>query len=108
MTSYEDYPWSKVPLEADITQASIEALRYHGKEPRVWPMMAGSAPMYIFDEILKIPHCGTGLGFGGNAHAPNEFAVVKGMKAFEKSVVTIFWKFEEISSRNGAKGRARK
>ena len=108
MTSYEDYPWSKVPLEADITQASIEALRYHGKEPRVWPMMAGSAPMYIFDEILKIPHGGTGLGFGGNAHAPNEFAVVKGMKAFEKSVITIFWKFEEISSRNGAKGKARR
>jgi len=99
MHSYEDYPWSKVPLEADITQASIEAIRYHGKDPRVWPLMAGSAPMYVFDEILGIPHGGTGLGFGGRAHAPNEFAVVKGMKEFEKSVITMFYMYAEIASR---------
>ena len=106
MTEYEDYPWSKVPLETDITQASIEALRYHGKEPRVWPMMAGSGPMYIFDEILNVPHCGTGLGFGGGAHGPNEFCTVEGMKAFEKSVITTFWKYAEISERG--KGKRRK
>lgn len=99
MHSYVDYPWSKVPLEADITQASIEAMKHHGKDPRVWPMIAGSAPMYIFDEILKVPHCGTGLGFGGGAHAPNEFAVVKGMKDFEKSAITTLWKFAEVASR---------
>lgn len=99
MTRYEDYPWSKVPFEADVTQACIEALRYHGKEPRVWPMTAGSAPMYIFDQILGIPHGGTGLGFGGRAHAPNEFAVVSKMKDFEKSVITMFWKYAEIASK---------
>ena len=108
MTEYEDYPWSKVPLDSDITQASIEAIRYHGKEPRVWPMMAGSAPMYIFDEILRIPHCGTGLGFGGGAHAPNEFCTVDGMKAFEKSAITTFWKFAEIAERNKSKNKKRK
>jgi len=100
MTRYEDYPWSRVPYEADVTQACIEALRYHGKEPRVWPMTAGSAPMYIFDQILGIPHGGTGLGFGGRAHAPNEFAVVRKMKDFEKSVVTTLWKYAEISSKH--------
>jgi len=100
MTRYDDYPWSKVPLEANITQACIEALRYHGKNPKVWPMVAGSAPMYIFDEILRIPHAGTGLGFGGKAHAPNEFAVVSKMKDFEKSVVTLFLKYAEIASGN--------
>jgi len=57
--------------------------------------------MYIFDEILKIPHCGTGLGFGGNAHAPNEFAVVRGMRDFEKSAITILHKYAEIASASG-------
>jgi len=99
MHSYEDYPWSKVPLEADITQASIAAMKHHDKDPRIWPMMAGSAPMYIFDEILGVPHCGTGLGFGGRAHAPNEFAVVRGMKDFEKSAITTLWKYAEIASK---------
>ena len=103
MTRYEDYPWSKVPLDSVIAQASIEAMRYHGKDPRIWPMMAGSGPMYIFDEILGIPHCGTGLGFGGRAHAPNEFAVVKGMRNFEKSVVTTFCKYAEFAGRSASR-----
>jgi acetylornithine deacetylase/succinyl-diaminopimelate desuccinylase-like protein len=108
MTEYEDYPWSKISPEADITQASIEALRHHGKEPRVWPMMAGSAPMYIFDDILRVPHCGTGLGFGGGAHAPNEFCVVEGMRDFEKSAITTFWKYEEIASRDNGGRNSKK
>lgn len=108
MTRYEDYPWSKPPHDSAITQASIEALKYHGKDPRVWPMIAGSAPMYIFDEILGVPHCGTGLGFGGRAHAPNEFALVTGMRSFEKSVITTFWKFEEVSARGTGKNKSSK
>jgi hypothetical protein len=39
-----------------------------------------------------------GLGHGGKAHSPNEFAVVNGMRDLEKSVVTVFWKFKDISS----------
>ena len=99
MTRYDDYPWSKVGFDEDITQACIEGLRYHGKEPKIWPISAGSAPMFVFDRILGIPHGGTGLGFGGRAHAPNEFAVVPKMKDFEKSVVTLMHKFAEISER---------
>jgi len=105
MTRYEDYPWSKVPFDADVTQACIRALRYHGKDPRVWPMTAGSAPMYVFDQILGIPHCGTGLGFGGRAHGPNEFAVVSKMKDFEKSVVTTFWEYAKMRSGPGNERR---
>ncbi len=99
ITRYDDYPWAKVGFDEDITQACIEGLRYHGKEPKVWPMMAGSAPLFIFDEILKIPHGGTGLGFGGRAHAPNEFAVVSKMKDFEKSAITVMHKYAEIASK---------
>lgn len=97
--NYEDYPWTKVSVREDISQACIDAMRYHGKDPEVWPMVAGSAPFYLFNDVLGIPWGGVGLGFGGNAHAPNEFATVEGMKDFEKSVVTVMWKYAEISKK---------
>jgi len=99
MRHYVDYPWSKVPIQEPVSQACIETLRFHGKDPEIWPMMAGSAPMYLFDQVLKVPWGSVGLGHGGNAHSANEYAVVDGMKEFEKSVVTVFWKFIEISNR---------
>ncbi len=99
MRNYIDYPWSKVSPQEPVSQATIEAIRYHGKEPEVWPTAAGSAPFYLFDQVLGVPWGGSGLGHGGNAHSPNEFAVVSGMKDFEKSVVTTFWKFAKISEK---------
>ena len=99
MRNYIDYPWSKVSQHEPVSKAVIEAMRYHGKEPEVWPMSAASAPMYLFDQVLRVPYGGCGLGHGGKAHAPNEFAVVKGMLDFEKSVVTVFHKFAEFSSK---------
>jgi len=71
-------------------------MRFHGREPEVWPMSAGSAPMYLFDQVLGVPWGAAGLGHGGKAHAPNEFAVVEKMKDFEKSVITVFHKFVEL------------
>lgn len=99
MRNYIDYPWSKVSPHDAASRATIEAMRYHGKEPEVWPTAAGSAPFYLFDQVLGVPWGGSGLGHGGNAHSPNEFAVVKGMRDFEKSVATTMWKFAEFSER---------
>jgi len=62
-------------------------------------MTAGSAPFYLFDQYLKVPYGGAGLGQGGKAHAPNEYAVVKGMKDLEKSVVTTLWKYAEFAGK---------
>jgi acetylornithine deacetylase/succinyl-diaminopimelate desuccinylase-like protein len=93
---YEDYPWTKVSVNEAVSQACIEAMRYHGREPEIWPLTAGSAPFYLFDQFLGVPWGGAGLGHGGKAHAPNEFAVVEKMRDFEKSVVTVFWKYAEI------------
>lgn len=95
MKNYEDYPWSKIDSSVPVAKACIEAMEYHGREPEVWPMIAGSAPYYVFDEVLGVPWGSAGLGHGGKAHSPNEFATVEGMKRFEKSVVTIFWKYRE-------------
>ncbi len=101
MRNYEDYPWSKTDAGTPIARACIDAMRSHGKEPEVWPMIAGSAPFYVFDEILGVPWGSAGLGRGGRAHSPNEFAVVEGMRRFEKSVVTIFWKYKEHADAEG-------
>ena len=95
MRNYEDYPWSKVSAKNAVSRACIEGMEYHGKHPEVWPMIAGSAPYYLFDQVLEVPWGSAGLGRGGKAHSPNEFAVVDGMKRFEKSVATVLWKFKE-------------
>jgi acetylornithine deacetylase/succinyl-diaminopimelate desuccinylase-like protein len=97
VSHYTDYGWSRVSVKEDVAQACIETARYHGKEPEVWPLSAGSAPFDLFDQYLGVPWVISGLGFGSGSHAPNEFAVVEGMKEFEKSVVTLFHKFVEIS-----------
>jgi len=94
---HTDYGWSKVSIKEDVAQACIETARYHGKEPEVWPLSAGSAPFDLFDQYLGVPWVISGLGFGSGAHAPNEFAVVDGMREFEKSVATLFHKFVEMS-----------
>ncbi len=99
MVNYVDYPLTKVSLREDITQATIEAMRFHGREPEIWPMVGGSAPLYLFSDYLGVPWGGVGLGHGGNAHAPNEFAVVKTMKDFEKSVVTLLCLYADMKPR---------
>lgn len=92
---YEDYPLSKIPASEHALKCNIDALRYHGRDPEVWPMTAGSAPFYLYDQVLKVPWAGTALGRGGNAHAPNEYAVVSTMKDYEKSVVTVLTMFAD-------------
>jgi acetylornithine deacetylase/succinyl-diaminopimelate desuccinylase-like protein len=99
MRKYEDYPWSKVSPREDISRACVESMRYHGLDPEIWPLVAGSAPYYLFDQVLGVPWGSPGLGHGGKAHAPNEFAVVSGMNDLEKSVTTVFWKYAEIAKK---------
>ena len=94
---YEDYPYSKVAAHEPPMKATIEAMKLLGKDPEVWPMTAGSAPFYLFSDVLKVPWGGAGLGHGGNAHAPNEFAVVSTMRDFEKSVIATFQKYADIA-----------
>jgi len=95
---YEDYPYTKVPAHEAPMRATIDGMKALGKDPEVWPMTAGSAPFYLFSDVLKVPWGGAGLGQGGNAHAPNEYAVVSTMKDFEKSVVATLWEFANQKS----------
>lgn len=82
------YPWSRTSVREEAVQAMIETYRFHGCEPEIWPSLAGSAPFYLFTRECGLPFVMGGLGHGGNAHSPNEYAPIGGMQEFEKSAAT--------------------
>jgi acetylornithine deacetylase/succinyl-diaminopimelate desuccinylase-like protein len=43
--------------------------------------------------VLKMPFVMGGLGHGGRAHSPNEYATVEGMRLFERSVASFLQRF---------------
>jgi acetylornithine deacetylase/succinyl-diaminopimelate desuccinylase-like protein len=84
------YPPAKACLGGNpIAEALVKTYRDLGFEPEIWPHLAGSAPFYLFTERLNIPVAMGGLGHGGRAHSPNEYATLEGMKRYEKSVATL-------------------
>lgn len=85
------YGWSQVSPDAWIVERRVRACEYHGLRPEVWPRMGGTAPFFVFDQYLKVPWVHGGLGHGGRAHAPNEFATVEGMKLFERGEATFLY-----------------
>lgn len=90
------YNWSKVSVKEDVVQAMIRTCRNFGYEPEMWPHLAGSAPFYLFSEVLGIPYVGGALGHGARAHSPNEYIVyegnekVLGLDGAQKSMVAFF------------------
>ena len=66
---------AKSPFEAPVAQAAIQAARaVYGQDPVVYPLMAGSGPMYPLSAALGIPAV-SGMGVGhakSRIHAPNE------------------------------------
>lgn len=92
ITYREGYDWARVSIKEPAVQAMIKTYRDMGKEPEIWPTIAGSAPLSIFTSRLKIPFVMGGLGHGGHAHAPNEYIVVEdgvvgGLRTLEKSYI---------------------
>lgn len=56
-----------------------------------WPLVAGAVPFYLFTERLGINIGMGGLGHGGRQHAPDEYAVLQGMRDFEKSMMRFLY-----------------
>ncbi|MBU7017621.1 MAG: M20/M25/M40 family metallo-hydrolase [Theionarchaea archaeon] len=87
------YPWSKVSVNEPVVQAMIRTCQSFGYEPEVWPHLAGSAPFYLFSDVLKIPYIMGALGHGARAHSPDEYIVyegngkVMGLDGAQKSLV---------------------
>jgi acetylornithine deacetylase/succinyl-diaminopimelate desuccinylase-like protein len=83
------YPPAKLGLSGNpAAKGMVQAYRDLGFEPEIWPHSAGVAPFYLFTDLLNIPLAIGGLGHGGRAHSPNEYATVDGMKLYEKSVTS--------------------
>ncbi|UCE14161.1 MAG: M20/M25/M40 family metallo-hydrolase [Candidatus Heimdallarchaeota archaeon] len=73
-----------------------------GKKPVFYPLLAGSAPFSMFQTILDLPFVFGGLGHGGRAHSPLEYAVIKsndprigGILDFEKFVARLFVEYAQ-------------
>lgn len=90
------YNWSKVSVRESVVQAMIKTCSHFGYNPEIWPHLAGSAPFYLFSEVLGIPYVMGALGHGARAHSPDEYIVyegndqVLGLDGAQKSLVTFF------------------
>jgi len=80
------YPGSKGSASDRANAPLLEIYRSSGVDLEVWPLVSGSAPLYVFTQTLGIPLAIGGLGHGGRQHAPNEYATVEGMRLFEHSM----------------------
>lgn len=62
------------PVDGPLAQASIAAAeKVYGHKPVIYPLMAGSGPMYPLCQALGIPTTSGGSGdANSNVHAPNE------------------------------------
>ncbi len=71
---------SKTPVDAPVARALTEALRETFQvEPNVRPLVEGSGPGYVFEEVLGIPQAYSGFGPPEDRlHAPNEYITVDG------------------------------
>jgi acetylornithine deacetylase/succinyl-diaminopimelate desuccinylase-like protein len=100
----DPYDWSKTSFKEPIVQATIKAYRKLGYEPEIWPIYASSVPYHLFNrKPLQLPFIDAGLGYGGRAHAPDEFFVfeenerVSGLAGCEKSFVVILDTYAEYN-----------
>lgn len=97
------YPPAQTSVTAPLVQAAISVYNKHGFKTAVAPRLAGSAPYYIFTDVLKLPMVMGGIGFGTGAHAPDEFMVIEpaagskiaGLAAVEKFYVDLLYALAE-------------
>lgn len=89
------YGPAKTDPDSWLVDAAVQALRDHGKQPEIWPSSGGTMPAFVFSEYLRIPWLYTGLGHGGRAHAPNEYATVDGMERYMHGQASLVYRAAE-------------
>ena len=98
------YDPTETAADSRLIRAEQAAYRQSGIEPTLWPRLAGSWPGVTFTgPPLRLPAGQFGLGFGGGAHAPDEFFVidsanpkVAGLDAASASYVDLFYALAEV------------
>ena len=89
---WDGYPAAKTKSSNPFAQAIIQTFReVYNQEPIVWPLVGGSGPMYLFEDI---PCVSIGTGHpDGNAHAPNENLIIDDWIQGMKTIATLIHKF---------------
>ncbi len=73
------YPAGRTSLETPIARAIAQAVADAAGGPIVrLPTIGGSAPFYLFSDVLKVPTVGLSIvNFDNNQHGPNENVKIK-------------------------------
>jgi len=95
---HDMYDWSRTSPESHIAKAARKAYLDLNMKPYTITTITGSAPAYLFTKKLKVPVAMAGPGYGGRAHAPNEFIEVEGIKKMIEYMpaLIINWAKEEF------------
>jgi acetylornithine deacetylase/succinyl-diaminopimelate desuccinylase-like protein len=97
------YPPAQTSVNTPLVTAAISTYNKYGYGVSVAPRLAGSAPYYVFTDVLKLPMVMGGIGFGTGAHAPDEFMIIEpapgskvaGLAAIEKFYVDLLYALAE-------------
>ena len=98
------YDPTETAPDSRLIRAEQAAYRKSGIEATLWPRLAGSWPGVTFTgPPLRLPAGQFGLGFGGGAHAPDEFFLidsanpkVAGLDGATASYVDLFFALAEV------------
>ncbi len=120
-----DVPWSKMSYDTDIAKAITKTFDDFGI-PYAPPsptdtILGGYWPAYLFSSqavgqrvsTVQIPIAAGGAGYGGRAHAANEFYVIEGagktygLAGAEKSVAATLYNYAHINSSTAAPAAAK-
>jgi acetylornithine deacetylase/succinyl-diaminopimelate desuccinylase-like protein len=99
-----DMPWAKMRYDTDIARALMQTYDVFGikysQPSMVASILSPAWPAYLFaGDPLSLPVVGGSAGYGGRAHAANEFYVIEGagsvygIAGAEKSVATVLYNF---------------
>ena len=92
ISDWDGYPAAKTKITNPFAQTIINSFKQiYGHDPKIWPMVGGSGPMYLFEDV-PIVSIGTGHP-EGNAHAPNENLYIEDWITGMKTIATIIHTF---------------
>ncbi len=94
------YGPAKMSPSHPLIKTTEQIYKEFDKKPIFYPLLGGSAPFSMFQSILNLPFVYGGLGHGGGAHSPLEYAVIEssnpgigGIKEFELFIARLFSRF---------------
>ena len=84
---------AKTSVDSGIAQTMIRCTEIvYNKKPNVWPTVAGTGPLSLFTDELKLPTAlGLGVSYPGSGfHAPNEHILVEHYNEAIKQLICLF------------------